>query len=1402
MRARKLFIVLLVLAFLVSVGSVQTGIVRAAGSFGLSKTRLIFGYPKGTTSPAQVITVSNNTGSAITVTLTMKGVDPSQFDVNGGASASINLNPSQSQNVNVRFKPSSVGIKTALLEAKSGSDIENITLRGLGANGEGGNNEPSFQRVMEVFEFNIRSNDNNPANTNYHDTAGGTALQTGDEIPMQVMEKAGPGAVTFQLLAAYAIDGNPPARVGWYPAGTPGTRNEVFSLKQGEEQMVNPGYNSGVGMQFDPGDQVFGLYTTFVPPRWNNRHVYSEDALNAPFELNAAYRHKVRFFPLKDANGVIEPFAFVATWEECEAQGTTSSNCGANGYDYNDVIVIVRNVKPVGAGEASSEALPRFYNLDWGAFIQTGTPNADWMHTWLVMNHAGHRVNENHKFHNTAWLRIFNDGATPLEISNLTIANPSWFRLVNDETSLNIAPGTFYDLAVRLVDNTYNEVTLYYKRDSTLTLATNVGDYTINLRGAYQVFPEGDEMKLPMIAQIFGFSSNICSNPGGSWVQCGEEVLSRYWRAADTNKPIFVRQLVALHGCCETGTAANITFDFSSNDVTLKHAATYGQSYFPGATSADAPYGDIVGAGPTEAGIMRSDQFQLNIHGKTSCASACTNQHGVRWWPARSPNNGWLIPNTYIVSMDYVGGGANYDYNDNMYIVSNVRPVSLPGSTNTQPNLKLEAIEAKPSPARQGGNFTLKFTIRNATIFAASNVKLNVNVPANMNVVSAPGCSGSPTLVCDVPNFQGGDLRYFDLVFSTNQLGDFNFTSNVTTTTTETSTADNSRNILVTVLPQTAPVAQNDSYDATQGALLTVNKANGVLKNDTDANLDPLTAVLVSGPGNAASFNLKPNGSFTYQPNPAFVGVDTFTYRANDGTDDSNLATVSINVIRDNKPPVAGNDSYVVAEDTTLTVNAANGLKANDSDQNGDPLTITLVTQPSHVTSFTLNQDGSFTYVPASNFNGTEIFTYKLNDGFADSNIATVTIEVTPVTDVPVANDDSYFVLVNETLNINAANGVLANDSDGDNDPLTAILVSNVSKGTLNLKPTGGFVYTPNAGLGDNETDSFTYKANDGTNDSDVATVTIHINPTNKPPVAVNDSYKATRDVQLIIGAAQGVLANDSDPEGGALTAELVNKPDGVDLNLFADGGFAYTPASGFEGKITFTYRVKDNQNATAIALATINVLAGAELPNDLVYNGGFEVKDTLSGPLPAGWTTSGIVSDRVKCFKEKKPNKIFAYSGDCAFQFVGNPNKLTLIAQRPNVSPVEVGDTLRLSVFAKGKKLQKNRGLAVAVVQYQESGIPKQKIKIKLPKGTFDYTAFVKELVVEHEVSLIKVRVVYRGRRGVLLVDNVSLLVVKPDQLDAFYAPSANGVEIPTAPTAPDGSLPLPPAAGTGESN
>src|SRR5262249_7367953 len=156
------------------------------------------------------------------------------------------------------------------------------------------------------------------------------------------------------------------------------------------------------------------------------------------------------------------------------------------------------------------------------------------------------------------------------------------------------------------------------------------------------------------------------------------------------------------------------------------------------------------------------------------------------------------------------------------------------------------------------------------------------------------------------------------------------------------------------------------------------------ISNDSDVDGDTLSAVLVSQPAHG-TLTFNSNGSFSYTPAANYNGIDSFTYKANDGQADSGVEIGRISSRGVEDTPVAVNDSYTTAEYATLIVAAA-GVLANDSDVDGDTLSAVLVSQPAHGT-LTFNSNGSFSYTPAANYNGIDSFTYKANDGQADSGV-------------------------------------------------------------------------------------------------------------------------------------------------------------------------------------------------------------------------------------------------------------------------------------------------------------------------------------------------------------------------------------------------------------------------------
>jgi len=326
-----------------------------------------------------------------------------------------------------------------------------------------------------------------------------------------------------------------------------------------------------------------------------------------------------------------------------------------------------------------------------------------------------------------------------------------------------------------------------------------------------------------------------------------------------------------------------------------------------------------------------------------------------------------------------------------------------------------------------------------------------------------------------------------------------------------------------------------------------------------------------------------------------------------------------------NMVPVAVNESYTITEDTPRTVVAPDGVLANDSDGDSDPLQAVLESDVANGT-LVLNTDGSFSYTPATNFSGADGFTYRASDGTANSNVASVTLTVDPVNDAPVASGETYPGEPDTALMVNVANGVLANDTDSDQDVLQAVLESDVSSGTLTLNVNGSFDYTPDTGFVG--TDSFTYRASDGVLSSNVAEVTVTVV---LPPDTMDDAYTQDEDTSLVVLAASGVLANDTDtylPDD--LTASLVTGPvNGVLTGLTADGGFTYVPNPQFYGTDSFVYRATDAVNGTS-ASGTVTLTVNAINDAPVVVDAGYitPLNSVLVVDVPNGVLASAIDVD------------------------------------------------------------------------------------------------------------------------------------------------------------------------------
>ncbi|MBB3994588.1 Ca2+-binding RTX toxin-like protein [Sulfitobacter undariae] len=260
---------------------------------------------------------------------------------------------------------------------------------------------------------------------------------------------------------------------------------------------------------------------------------------------------------------------------------------------------------------------------------------------------------------------------------------------------------------------------------------------------------------------------------------------------------------------------------------------------------------------------------------------------------------------------------------------------------------------------------------------------------------------------------------------------------------------DDSRVIVTVNNVNDAPIANDDQAVTGTGEPVTIP----VLGNDSDPDGDPLDVIDATSPDGDVVIN--DDGTITFTPNDGFTGDTTIDYTVSDGNGGTDTAQVSVSVGEVSGPPVAVDDLAETDEDTPVVIDVLD----NDSDPDGDPLTVTAATSPNG--DVVINDDGTITFTPAPDFNGEATITYDITDGNGGVDVAEVTVTVNPVNDGPLAEDDTAVANTGSTLIV----PVLDNDSDPEGDPLTVISASSPNgavvinaDGTLSFTPEDGFI--------------------------------------------------------------------------------------------------------------------------------------------------------------------------------------------------------------------------------------------------------------------------------------------------------------------------------------------------------
>ncbi|NLE38546.1 MAG: tandem-95 repeat protein [Pirellulaceae bacterium] len=439
--------------------------------------------------------------------------------------------------------------------------------------------------------------------------------------------------------------------------------------------------------------------------------------------------------------------------------------------------------------------------------------------------------------------------------------------------------------------------------------------------------------------------------------------------------------------------------------------------------------------------------------------------------------------------------------------------------------------------------------------------------------------------------------------------------------------------ITVTVTPvNDAPVANTFAATIAENQPLEVNLRDLVSDKETaDASL---TFAINSMTGGMAV--LHDGYRVVFTPTTNYNGPAGFTYsvtdlKVGDGPGQGAITvgpvavTITINPI--NSPPVAQTTTVTTLEDvTTAEIN----LRALVSDVETPVENLTFRVGNAQNGQVVLTDGYKAFFTPAANFNGQASFTYWVKDAGDNGAAAietgpiTITVNVTPVNDAPVAVANAYAVAVDGDLNVSAALGVLTNDTDVDGDLLTAVLVQTTQHGTLTLNPNGSFTYLPGAGF--EGVDTFTYRAFDGNLQSNLATVTITVSGANQAPEVDNP----IADLVLTDSSSPKTTVIDlnavfSDPDGDALTYTAASSNTSlvtvaVNGNLLSVTYVNYgTAQNRTPADITVTAKDPSNESAADTFVVTVN-------PEETI--GVFVViRDTAT---PSGSTTAAALPSSI----------------------------------------------------------------------------------------------------------------------------------------------------------------------------
>ncbi|RIX82857.1 tandem-95 repeat protein [Acidovorax cavernicola] len=381
----------------------------------------------------------------------------------------------------------------------------------------------------------------------------------------------------------------------------------------------------------------------------------------------------------------------------------------------------------------------------------------------------------------------------------------------------------------------------------------------------------------------------------------------------------------------------------------------------------------------------------------------------------------------------------------------------------------------------------------------------------------------------------------------------------------------------------------------------------------SDVDGDTLTYTKGSDPSHG-TVTVNPDGTYTYVPAANFNGTDSFTVTVSDGKGGTTTSTVTVMIDPVNDAPTVPNYTKTTNEDTPVSG------QVTGSDVDGDTLTYTKGSDPSHGT-VTVNPDGTYTYTPGANFNGTDSFTVTVSDGKGGTTTSTVTVTIDPVNDAPVFVDGGgtpvdtttgYVFGYDENRPAGTVQGTVR-ATDVDSATVTYSILSGNDDGYFAIDPMTGAISLTAAGaaafVNDFEAASNAHALVVGANDGTVTTtisVTLNEQDVNEAPTAPNYTQTTNEDTP-VNGQVVG-----SDVDGDTLTYTKGSDPSHGTVTVNPDGTYTYTPAANFNGTDSFTVTVSDGKGGTTTSTVTVTIDPVNDAP--VFVDGGGTPVNTATG--------------------------------------------------------------------------------------------------------------------------------------------------------------------------------------------